>query len=60
MLSGLFPGKLAATIFNNKIELFEKVEGLFKCQRCQNAAAGLRGAVSPPVGPGQSPGGFRG
>ena len=30
-LPGLFPGKLAATIFNNKIELFEKVEGLFRC-----------------------------
>ena len=24
---GLFPGKSAATVFNNKIELFEKVEG---------------------------------
>ena len=25
--SGLFPGKSAATVFNNKIELFEKAEG---------------------------------
>ena len=24
---GLFPGKSAATVFNNEIELFEKVEG---------------------------------
>ena len=24
---GLFPGKSAATVFNNKIELFEKAEG---------------------------------
>ena len=26
-ISALFPGKSAATVFNNKIELFEKVEG---------------------------------
>ena len=25
--AGLFPGKLAATAFNSKIELFEKAEG---------------------------------
>ena len=25
--AGLFPGKSAATVFNNKIELFEKAEG---------------------------------
>ena len=25
--AGLFSGKLAATVFNNKIELFQKVEG---------------------------------
>ena len=56
-MSGLFPGKLAATVFNNKIELFEKAEGLFKRRRRQNAAGGLRGAVSPPASPGQSPGG---
>ena len=55
--SGSFPGKLAATVFNNKIELFEKAKGLFKHWRRQGAAGGLRGAVSPPVGPGQSPGG---
>ena len=55
--AGLFPGKLAATTFNSKIELFEKAAGLFKCQRHKNAARGLRGTVSPPAGPGQSPGG---
>ena len=27
VFAGLFPGKLAATVFNNKIELFEKAEG---------------------------------
>ena len=26
-ISALFSGKSAATVFNNKIELFEKVEG---------------------------------
>ena len=36
-LTGLFPGKLAATVFNNKIELFEKAEGLFKHRRLENA-----------------------
>ena len=36
-LTGLFPGKLAATVFNNKIELFEKAEGLFKHQRLEKA-----------------------
>ena len=55
-MPGLFPGKLAATVFN-KVELFEKAKGLFKRRRRQNAAGGLRGAVSPPAGPGQSPGG---
>ena len=50
--SGLFPGKLAATAFNNKIELFEKPQGLFKCQRCQSAAGGLQGVVSPSAWPG--------
>ena len=55
-MAGLFPGKLTATDFNNKIELFEKAKGLFKCRRPQNAAAGgLGGAVSPPADPGQSP-----
>ena len=39
--SGLFPGKLAATVFNNKIELFEKAEGLFERRMRQNAAGGL-------------------
>ena len=28
---GLFPVKLAATVFNKKIELFEKAEVFFKC-----------------------------
>ena len=36
-LPGLFPGKLAATIFNNKIELFEKAEDLFKHRRLESA-----------------------
>ena len=40
-MSGSFRGKLAAAIFNNNIELFEKAEGFFKHQRCQNAAGGL-------------------
>ena len=38
---GLFPVKLAATVFSKKIELFEKAEVFFKCWRCQNAAGGL-------------------
>ena len=40
-LTGLFPGKLAATVFNNKIELFEKANSLFKCRTHQNAPVGL-------------------
>ena len=37
----LFSGELAATIFNNKIELFEKVEGPFERRTPQNAAGGV-------------------
>ena len=51
--AGLFPGKLAATVLSNKIVLFEKVKGLFKYRRCQNAAGSLAFAVSPPTCPRQ-------
>ena len=37
----LFPDKLAATVFNNKTDLFEKAKSLFKWWRRQNAAGGL-------------------
>ena len=34
-MAGLFPGKLAATVFKNKTDLFEKAEGPFKRRRRQ-------------------------
>ena len=40
-MAGLFPSKIAATIFNNKIELFEKDRGFFKCKTHQNTSVGL-------------------
>ena len=44
-LPGLFPGKLATTVFNNKIKSFEKAGGLFralKVPKCSLGSGGVR------------------
>ena len=40
-LSGLFLGKIAATVFSLKIEFKEKTQCLFRCQLSENTAGGL-------------------
>ena len=38
---GLFPGKIAATVFSLKIEFNENTQGVFPCRRSNNSAGGL-------------------
>ena len=40
--SGLFLGKIAATIFSLKIDFKERIQGLCRCQRSENATGGLK------------------
>ena len=61
-MSGLFPGKLAATVFKNKTELFEKAADFFWSAKGAKMLLGVLevgggGDMNPPAGPGQSPGG---
>lgn len=40
--SGLFPGKIATTVFRLKIEFMEKTQGLASCHSSKNTAAGFK------------------